>query len=162
MALVYGKGQNGLPSDSQTVESACQCRRHGFDPWVGKTPWRRKWQPTPVFLSGRSHGQRSLLSCSPWGHKRVGHDLATEEGKWQPSPVFCLGEPMDRGVWWATVHGVTRVGHKLTTKWQQQPSLGWTFGKQKLYFFPLHSVIVWHSAWYYVWWTSLVVQWLRL
>ena len=39
-----------------------QCRRHGFDPWVGKNPWRRKWQPTPVFLPGKSHGQRSLVS----------------------------------------------------------------------------------------------------
>ena len=41
-------------------ESACQCKRCGFDPWVGKIPWRRKWQPTPVFLPGKSHGQRSL------------------------------------------------------------------------------------------------------
>ena len=37
-------------------ESPCQCRRHGFDPWVGKIRWRRKWQPTPVFLPGKSHG----------------------------------------------------------------------------------------------------------
>ena len=43
-------------------ESACQCRRPGFDPWVGKIPWRRKWKPTPVFLLGESHGQRSLAS----------------------------------------------------------------------------------------------------
>ena len=42
-------------------ESACQCRRCEFDPWVGKIPWRRKWQPTPVFLPGESHGQRSLV-----------------------------------------------------------------------------------------------------
>ena len=42
-------------------------------------PWRRKWQPTPAFLSGKSHGQRSLAGCSPWGCRRVGHDLATEE-----------------------------------------------------------------------------------
>ena len=39
----------------------------GFDPWVGKIPWRRKWQPTPVFLPGESHGQRSLVGYSPWG-----------------------------------------------------------------------------------------------
>ena len=37
-------------------ESACQCRSRGFDPWVGKVPWRRKWQPTPGFLPGESHG----------------------------------------------------------------------------------------------------------
>ena len=41
--------------------------------------WRRKWQPTPVFLPGKSHGQRSLVGYSPWGHKRVRHDLATKQ-----------------------------------------------------------------------------------
>ena len=40
-----------------------------FDPWVRKISWRRAWQPTPVFLSGKSHGQRSLVGYSPWGHK---------------------------------------------------------------------------------------------
>ena len=51
----------------------CQKRRHIFNPWVGKIPWRRKWQPTPVlFLPGESHGQRSLAGCSPWGHKESG------------------------------------------------------------------------------------------
>ena len=51
-------------------ESACQCRRQrdGFDPWVGKIPWRRKWQPTPVFLLGKSKGQRSLAGYS-WRHR---------------------------------------------------------------------------------------------
>ena len=45
--------------------------RHGFDPWVGKIPWRRKWQPTPVFLPGESHGQRSLVGYSLWGCKEL-------------------------------------------------------------------------------------------
>ena len=40
-----------------------------FDPWVGKIPWRRKWQPSPVFLYGESHGQRSLVGYSAWGPK---------------------------------------------------------------------------------------------
>ena len=48
-----------------------QCGRPGFDPWVGKIPWRRKWQPTPVFLLGESHGQRSLVGYSSWGHKEL-------------------------------------------------------------------------------------------
>ena len=42
---------------------------HRFDPWVGKIPWRRKWQPPPVFLPGKSHGQRSLVDYSPQGCK---------------------------------------------------------------------------------------------
>ena len=43
--------------------------RHGFNLWVRKIPWRRKWQPTPVFLPGKSNGQRSLAGYSPWGCK---------------------------------------------------------------------------------------------
>ena len=46
-----------------------RCKRSGFDPWIGKIPWRRKWQPTPGFLPGESHGQRSLAGYSPWGPK---------------------------------------------------------------------------------------------
>ena len=62
-------------------ESTCQCRRPGFCLWVGQIPWRRKWQPTPVFLPGKSHGQRSQMGCSPWGRKRVGHNLVTKQRK---------------------------------------------------------------------------------
>ena len=58
--------------------SSRRCKRHGFDPWVGKMHWRRKWQPTPVFLSGKSRGQRSLASCSLWGPKSVEYDLASK------------------------------------------------------------------------------------
>jgi len=51
-------------------------RRHGFDPWVGKIPWRQKLQPTPVFFPGKFHGQRSLVGYSPWGHKESGMPTA--------------------------------------------------------------------------------------
>ena len=50
------------------VKNPPAMRGPGFDPWVGKIPWRRAWQPTPVFLPGESHGQRSLVGYSPWGH----------------------------------------------------------------------------------------------
>ena len=56
-------------------EPARQCRRHRFDPWVGKIPWGMKWLPTPEFLPGKSHGQRSLVGYSPWDGERVGHDF---------------------------------------------------------------------------------------
>ena len=45
--------------------------RHGFDPWVGKIPWRKAWQSTPLFLPGESPGQRSLVGYSPWGHREL-------------------------------------------------------------------------------------------
>ena len=62
------------------VEPAHQCRgrkRCGWDPWVGKIRWRRKWHPAPVFLPGRSHGQRSLVGWSPWGHTKSQTRLST-------------------------------------------------------------------------------------
>ena len=59
----------GFPGISDAKESACQCRRLGSDPWVRRIPWRREWQPTPVFLPGEAHGQRSLAGYSPWGRR---------------------------------------------------------------------------------------------
>ena len=53
-------------------ESASQYRGLRIDPWVGKIPWRREGHPSPVFLPGESHEQRSLAGCSPWGHKESG------------------------------------------------------------------------------------------
>ena len=64
----------GLPWWLSGKESACQCRRHRFGPWVGKTPWSRKGQRTPVFLPAKSHEQRSMVGYSPWGCNRVRHD----------------------------------------------------------------------------------------
>ena len=62
----------GFPGGASGKEPACQCRRRkkcGFGPWVGKIPWRRKWEPTPVFLPGESHAQRRLAGYSPWDLK---------------------------------------------------------------------------------------------
>ena len=70
----------GLPRWYSGKESACQCRkcrRREFGPWVPKIPWSRKWQPTAVFLPGQFHGQRSLVSYSPWG-RRIGRNWVTE------------------------------------------------------------------------------------
>ena len=60
----------GLPRWLSGKEPTCQCRRwrRGFHPWVGKIPWRRAQQPTPVSLPGESHGQRNLAGYSLWGH----------------------------------------------------------------------------------------------
>ena len=55
----------GFPSGSDSLH----CRRPGFDPWVRKLPWRREWPPTPVLVRGESHGQRSLVCYSQWGHR---------------------------------------------------------------------------------------------
>ena len=59
----------GLPWQISQSGILLQCRRPGFDPWVGKIPRRRKWQSTPVFLPGKFTGQRSLAGYSSWGRK---------------------------------------------------------------------------------------------
>ena len=56
----------GIPGDSDG-----KCGRPGFNPWVGKIPWRSVWPSTLVFLPGKFHGQRSLTSYRPWGHKEL-------------------------------------------------------------------------------------------
>ena len=71
----------GCPGGSSGKEPASQYRRHksrGFSPWVRKIPWRRAWQPTPVFLPGEFHGQRGLVGYSPWGRKESDMTEATE------------------------------------------------------------------------------------
>ena len=60
----------GFPGDSEGKASA-QNAGNKFDPWVRKIPWRMKWQPTPVLLPGKSHGWRSLVGYSSWGHKEL-------------------------------------------------------------------------------------------
>ena len=64
--------QTSLPDSASGKEPAFQCRNHKrcwFDPWVRMSPWRTAWQPTPVFLAGESHEQKSLVGYHPWGRK---------------------------------------------------------------------------------------------
>ena len=91
-----------------------------------KDSWRqrsRQWQPTPVLLPGKSHGWRSLVGCSPWGHKEL--DTTEQlhfhfslscigEGNGNPLRCSCLENPRDGGAWWATVSGVTQSWTWLT------------------------------------------------
>ena len=67
LSIFFRKG--GLPWWLRWYSIYLQCRRPGFDPWVGKIPWRRKWQSTPGLLPGKSHGLRSLVGYSAWGRK---------------------------------------------------------------------------------------------
>ena len=84
--------------------------------------WRRQWHPTPVLLPGKSHGQRSLVGCSPWGR---GESDTTErlhfhfslscvgEGNGNPLQFSCLENPRDGGAWWAAVYGVAQSRTRL-------------------------------------------------
>ena len=78
---------------------------------------RRQWQSTTVLLPGKSHGQRSLVSCTPWGRKESGRtSLFTFmhwRKKWQPTPVFLPENPRVRGAWWAAIYGVAQSWTRL-------------------------------------------------
>ena len=83
---------------------------------------RRQWQPTPVLLPGKSHGQRSLVGCSPWGHEesdmteRLHFHFSLScigEGTGNPLQCSCLENPRDRGSWWAAVYGFTQSRTRL-------------------------------------------------
>ena len=91
-----------------------ETRETGFDPWVRKIPWRRKWQPTPVLLSGESHGQRSLgatvhgatksrrqLSDEHTHWNELGNSYVPTAGEGNGTPLqhSCLENPMDGGAW---------------------------------------------------------------
>ena len=86
--------------------SVClQCGRPGFNPSVGKIPWRRKWQSTLVLLPGKSHGQRSLVGYSPWGRKesdmteRLHFTSCIGEGNGNPLQCSCLENTRDGRAW---------------------------------------------------------------
>ena len=79
--------------------------------------WRRKWQPTPVLLPGKSHGQRSLVGCSPWGREELDRTERPDfhfslscigEGNGNPLQCSCLENPRDGGAWWAALYGVAQ------------------------------------------------------
>ena len=94
--------------------------------------WRRKWQPTPALLPGKSHGWRSLIGYSPWGRKEsdtterlncpelyslsICQEVIRLEGEGNSNSLqhSCLGNPMDRGAWWAAVHGFTKGQTRLS------------------------------------------------
>ena len=83
---------------------------------------RRQWHPTPVLLPGKSHGQRSLVGCSPWGREKLDTTERLHfhfslscigEGNGNPLQCSCLENPRDGGAWWAAVYGVTRSRTRL-------------------------------------------------
>ena len=116
----------GFPGGASGKEPTCQCRRHkrhGFHFWVGKILWRRAWQPTPVFLPGQSHGQRSLAGYGPWRLKELDMNKVTQHAHrtfpapviapfsekqyagcqalpgWKPSCPLCVSSAEGKGSW---------------------------------------------------------------
>ena len=87
-----------VTSGKESIGQCRRCKRHGFSLWVGKIPWRREWQPTPVFLPGESHGQKSLEGYGPWGRKESDTTEAIYHSV-QPGVVLSVSwRPRDTGV----------------------------------------------------------------
>ena len=115
----------GFPGGTSGKEITCQCRRHkrlGFNPWIRKIPWRRKWHPTPVLLPGKPHGRRNLVGCSPWGctesdtTERLHFHFSLScigEANSNPLQCYCLENPRDSGAWWAAIYGVAQSRTQL-------------------------------------------------
>ena len=97
-------------------------RRSTVKRWLSHLSRRRQWQPTPLLLPGKSHGQRSLEGCSPWGceesdtTERLHFHFSlscTGEGKGNPLQCSCLENSSNGGAWWAAVYGVTQSWTRL-------------------------------------------------
>ena len=89
---------------------------------LGSINQRRQWHPTPVLLPGKSHGRRSLVGCSPWGHEGLDTTerlpfhfslSCIREGNGNPFQCSCLENPKDGGAWWASVYGVAQSRTQL-------------------------------------------------
>ena len=128
---------NELPRWLSGKESTSECERHGrrgFNPWVRRIPWRRKWQPTPVFTPGESHGQRSLVAYSPGCCKEL--DTAEHMCTQRLNIIVCLtlehnvcaqslqscqtlGDTMDCNPPGSSVHGILQA---KILEWVVMPS----------------------------------------
>ena len=114
---------------SEGVEtSTWTCRMPGFKNIYSKIR-RRQWHPTPVLLPGKSHGQRTLVGCSPWGCEELGTTERLHfhfslscigEGNGNPLQCSCLENPRDGGAWGAAVYGVAQSRTRL--KWLSSSS----------------------------------------
>ena len=113
----------GDREDNQEIEYACMIKC--FIVCLGRkirmvyyVSWRRRWYRTPVLLPGKSHGQRSLVGCSPWGREELDttEQLPSHfslscigEGNGNPLQCSCLENPRNGGAWWADIYGVAQI-----------------------------------------------------
>ena len=120
---------SGVPFPSPILWQLQLKKLDKYSNWLGLYQRRRQWQPIPVLLPGKSHGQRSLVGCSPWGLEEL--DTTEQlhfhfsvscigEGNGNPLQCSCLENPRDRGAWWAAVYGVTQSQTRL--KWLSSSS----------------------------------------
>ena len=126
-----------LPYLFSGKESTCQCRRLKFDPWVRKIPWRRKWQPAPIFLPGKSDQQKHLVGNSPWSCKRIGHNVVIKEEQ----NFSNTNANIPSSVLWAAVDSFQLVcAYRLLVL-----PIGFRFTSEALFIFLVH--LLWIGCW---------------
>ena len=112
---------------------------------------RKQWHPTPVLLPGKSHGWRSLVGCSPWGHEesdtteRLHFHFSLScigEGNGNPLQCSCLENPRDGGAWWAAVYGVAQSRTRLK-RFSSSSSRVWEWISIPSVFMVRHILWVW-------------------
>ena len=131
--------------------------------------WRRRWHPTPVLLPGKSHGQRSLVGCSPWGREQLDTTarlhfhfslLCVGEGNGNPLQCSCLENPRNGGAWWTAIYGVSQSWTRLKRLSSSSSSMrgceSWTIKKAEcqridafeLWYWRTHSsTLAWKIPW---------------
>ena len=123
LAIVNSAAMNTGVQMSLSVLVSSWCMHSSRIAGYYGTSWRRRWHPTLVLLLGKSHGQRSLVGCSPWGHKesdtteRLHFDFSLScigEGNGNPLQCSCLENLRNRGAWWSAVYGITQSRTRLT------------------------------------------------
>ena len=118
---------------------------------------RRQWHPTPVLLPGKSHGRRSLVGCSPWGHEesdtteRLHFHFSLScigEGNGNPLQCSCLENPRDSGAWWAAVYRVAQSRTRLKWLSSSSGSRKWLVNLWEcLWLSPLDGALLAHNGW---------------
>ena len=143
-------------------------KKRWFDPWLGKVPWRRKWQPTPVSLSGKFHGQRSLADCSLWGRKESRATERTRHFSWCVYVFEVAEEVQDNLIWsllfsclvltfrkkWRNFRSSCVISHQVLKSSNQDTN--WGYGKYELHL--NHNL----ECWLFYMWSSITWQVLSL
>ena len=152
---IKGKKWKGFPGGSDGKASASNAGDPGFDPWVGKIPWRRKWQPTPVFLPGKSHGQRNLVG---YRSQRVRHDWVTPfslsrepSGSSTPLKRFALFQTQVHSIylWPALLHFADTAFSQTKSLWPPCTELAyWNYVQQHLLPSCLCGTFWWFSQYF--------------
>ena len=114
-ASLYSKSPAGVALVGKNMSASTGEMRLGFNPWVRKIPWSRAWHPTPIFFRASQVAQwvKNLFAMQEMWFQSLDQEDPLEEGMATHSKYSCLENPIDRGAWRVTVHGVAKSWTRL-------------------------------------------------